>query len=202
VVAIVLTIGIYEITVPSLGGFPFPCLGAEGAVLHVHPYLRLVINGQNVTIPTAIGIRQPQYSGQVATGGLCFEPMHTHDASGIIHIESATMRNFTLGDFFKIWKATYGNVTVEGSSRPIIFNSTDVLGFKNDATHKVLLIVDGKPSTAYEMLQLDYLDYCAFESTPAPPCSPTAGGNPLWNGKSDYPYETGHTILIEYAASP
>jgi hypothetical protein len=31
-------------------------------------------------------------------------PSHTHDATGRIHVESNTMRNFTLGEFLDIWQ--------------------------------------------------------------------------------------------------
>ncbi len=30
-------------------------------------------------------------------------PLHTHDASGIIHVESSVKRNYTLGEFLNIW---------------------------------------------------------------------------------------------------
>jgi hypothetical protein len=29
--------------------------------------------------------------------------LHTHDATGIIHVESPTRRSFNLGDFFDVW---------------------------------------------------------------------------------------------------
>jgi hypothetical protein len=31
-------------------------------------------------------------------------PLHTHDSSGVIHVESNTDRYFTLGEFLDIWK--------------------------------------------------------------------------------------------------
>jgi len=31
-------------------------------------------------------------------------PLHTHDATGLIHVESNTIRNFTLGEFLDIWQ--------------------------------------------------------------------------------------------------
>lgn len=172
------------------GALPFPC--SSGTIAeHVHPWLTIVINGQNMTIPADIGI---------VNGGGCLEPLHTHDASGTIHIEaSSTATQYTLNDFFTIWSATYGSVTIAGTQHPIIFNSTDILGFKADATHKVILLVDGKPSSEYGSLVLDSLDYCSAATT-GPPCSPTAVGTPYWNGQ-EYPYGTGHTIVIEYTAS-
>ncbi len=30
-------------------------------------------------------------------------PLHTHDTSGIIHVESNTVRPYTLGEFLNIW---------------------------------------------------------------------------------------------------
>ena len=35
--------------------------------------------------------------------------MHTHDDSGIIHIESPVEREFTFGNFIDIWGQTFNN---------------------------------------------------------------------------------------------
>jgi len=186
----------------QLPAFPFPCL-AESTAIHIHPWLRIVINGQNVTIPAAVGIENPSFETaggyKVAVSGSCFEPLHTHDSSGIIHIESGTNSPFTLGDFFRVWQATYGTVAIDGSAHPIVFNPTDILGFKADATHEIVVLVDGKPSTQFSSLVLNQLDYCDASST-GPPCYPTAGGNPYYNGQT-YPYGTENTIVIEYVTT-
>ena len=190
--------------------FPFSCLPSESLFQHVHPYLRIVINGQDVSIPGAIGIQNavPEGSsvwGEVYGGGSasCFEPLHTHDASGIIHIESPTDTNYTLGDFFDIWNQTYAYALVNGTEHPIVFTSSDILGYTTNSTYKLVLLVDGKPSTLsdYRQLVLNTLDYCSASDTKTTsPCYPTAsGGNPAWNGgASTYPFGTEHTILIEY----
>ncbi len=205
--------GVYALSQSKGGGnFPFPCL-AEVTTLHLHPWLQIVINtGSNasVTIPAAVGILDPQFqtSGgvQVATGGSCFEPMHTHDASGIIHIESAhTTDQYTLGDFFNIWKVSDPNgVSVNGVTSPIVFNSTDVLGFRSGQGHTLSVLVDRGSSqypnqnyTSGGALPLNQYDYCNSQLGSAPPCSPTAGGDPFYGGQT-YPYGTGHTILIYY----
>lgn len=167
--------------------YPFPCLGNEGTTIHIYPWLRIVINGRNVTIPSGIGIND---------GGSCFEPLHADDSSGIIHIESSTNTPYTLGDFFAVWKATYGYITIDGVQHLIVFNPTDILGFKSDGTHRVVLLVDGKPSTAFGSLVLNQLDYCSSSSA-GPPCYPTAVGNPYYDGQP-YPYGSGQTIIIEY----
>jgi hypothetical protein len=73
-----------------------PALSSEGTALHIHQHLDLYVAGKKVTIPTGIGI------GQTASGVL-YSPIHTHDTSGIIHVESPTVRPFTLGEVFDVW---------------------------------------------------------------------------------------------------
>ena len=69
-------------------------LGQEGAAMHIHQHLDLYVGGRHVTVPAAIGIDfQQQFITEV----------HTHDTSGVIHVESPTVRPFTLGQFFGEW---------------------------------------------------------------------------------------------------
>lgn len=63
-------------------------------MLHHHEHLDLYVNGHKVTVPASVGIDQP--------AGFLTE-LHTHDASGIIHVESPVQRSFTLGQFFCEW---------------------------------------------------------------------------------------------------
>ncbi len=78
------------------------CNAAEQLVFHNHAHLDIFINGQPYTIPSQVGI----------VPGKCIYWLHTHDDSGIIHIESPVTRNFTLGQFFDIWKKNFSNVQV------------------------------------------------------------------------------------------
>ena len=190
--------------------YPYSCLGTESVIFHIHPWLRIVIDGKNITIPGAIGLKNPLPEGNSTWGEVyggsastCFEPVHTHDASGVIHIESPSNINYTLADFFDIWANTYQYAVVNNTHRPIVFNQTDILGYTNNSTMKVVLLVDGKVSTAYQDLVLNTLAYCSTSSTQtSSPCEPTAAGTPAWNGgQSPYPYGTGHTIEIEYGPS-
>ncbi len=71
-----------------------PALVEEGTVLHIHQHIDIFVNGAAVAIPSGIGINRG--SGFIAS-------IHTHNASGIIHIESPTVQTFTLGQFFDIW---------------------------------------------------------------------------------------------------
>jgi hypothetical protein len=212
----IIGVGVYALTRTGPGtNFPFSCL-PENTTLHVHPWLRIWIETSpgskaNITIPTAVGILDPQVSNGLAGGGTCFEPLHTHDATGIIHIESAhTSDTYTLGDFFNVWKATPGYSTIPAADTaglgplPVIFNSTDILGFTPDQTHTMSLLIDQGQSTyhnstAYGSLPLVPLDYCSAAIGSSLPCSLTAGGDPYWSGGT-YPYGIGHTIVIYYKA--
>lgn len=72
------------------------CDQTEHLVYHNHT--KLVVNDQNnhsVTIPSDIGI----------VPNKCIFWLHTHDDSGIIHVESPTKIGFTLGQFLQVWKA-------------------------------------------------------------------------------------------------
>ena len=41
--------------------------------------------------------------GSFVEGGKCLYWLHTHDATGVIHVESPVRRVYTLGQFFDIW---------------------------------------------------------------------------------------------------
>ena len=79
------------------------CNNMEQLVFHIHAHLDIFINGQPHTIPSQIGIT-----------GRCFYWLHTHDHSGIIHIESTAARDYTLGQFFDIWNKTSRNNQIFG----------------------------------------------------------------------------------------
>jgi hypothetical protein len=77
-----------------LDALGLPALAQEGTVLHIHQHLDLYVNGRRVTVPAGIGIDEVQ--GFIS-------PLHTHDKTGIIHVESPDVRTFTLGQFFGVW---------------------------------------------------------------------------------------------------
>jgi hypothetical protein len=199
---VVVGVGVYFLASPYLSPPPFACITGE-SWMHLHPYLVIDIEGKNVTIPQGVGIVE---------GGSCFEPIHTHDASGILHIElsqsDSQSHNYTIGDFFNIWSYTVKSgalpaPTLNGATLPVVFSSTDILGFQTNSTYQVVLLVDGKPNGNGTSLNLEQLAYCGTASQ-GPPCYPTACttatscGPPLWKGTNNDPYGTGHIIVIEY----
>lgn len=79
------------------------CLG-EMIAYHVHAHVSLFVNGEQLAIPTAIGIVNPVFrSDGFAVDGSCFYWMHTHEPSGIVHVEAPDSSTLTLGQLFDIW---------------------------------------------------------------------------------------------------
>jgi hypothetical protein len=81
----------------------------EGQVLHIHQHLDIFVNGKQQVVPANIGI----YAGEFLT------ELHTHDASGVMHVESPTKRRFDLGQFFGAWGVRLNADCVGGYCRQV-----------------------------------------------------------------------------------
>jgi hypothetical protein len=89
----------------------------EQLIHHVHAHLDVFVDGDPIVVPAGIGInvddaevrRFDEPDGSTSFGGIercrkpCISPLHTHDATGILHTESATPEPNTLGQFFTEW---------------------------------------------------------------------------------------------------
>ncbi|MDX6690236.1 MAG: hypothetical protein QOG15_1693 [Solirubrobacteraceae bacterium] len=82
-----------------------PALNAEGQVVHIHQHLDLFANGEPVTVPAQIGID---------AAGAYIAPLHTHDATGVLHVESPTVATFTLGQIFAVWGVRLDRTCIGG----------------------------------------------------------------------------------------
>ncbi|CPT96399.1 Uncharacterised protein [Mycobacteroides abscessus subsp. abscessus] len=71
-----------------------PMARMEGTIEHIHAHLDVLIDGQPVPVPANIG---------VDTRRGTMTALHTHDTSGLIHIESPVARPFSLGELFTEW---------------------------------------------------------------------------------------------------
>ncbi|GAA3550854.1 hypothetical protein GCM10022222_37960 [Amycolatopsis ultiminotia] len=71
-----------------------PMLTEEGAVEHIHAHLDVRVDGRAIEVPAFLGIDQNRAS---------ISPLHTHDPSGVVHIESPVARRFSLGELFSEW---------------------------------------------------------------------------------------------------
>ncbi len=116
------------------------CSETEQVNYHVHAHLAIFVNGQEQTVPANIGIEPT-----------CLYWLHTHDASGVIHVEAPQQGDYTLGQFFDIW------------GQPL--SSTELLDHKADAQHQVVAYVNGRkfdgslrdiPITPHAVIVLEY----------------------------------------------
>ena len=148
-VAIIGGIGVYSAIAPHA---PFPltvdgiqCNAFEQLLFHIHAHLDIIINGQNFLVPAQIGITDK-----------CFYWLHTHDETGVIHIESPVSRDFTLGQFFDIWNKKFTNNQIfnyvtNGNNPLIVYvNGTKVPNGTNFrdiklSPHEEIAIVYGSP---------------------------------------------------------
>lgn len=111
---------------------PFPltidgiqCNPSEQLLFHIHAHLDIIINGHYFLVPAQIGITN-----------LCFYWLHTHDVTGIIHIESPVNRNFTLGQFFDVWDKKFGNGQIR-------FNNTQIFNYAATGNSPLNVYVNG-----------------------------------------------------------
>jgi hypothetical protein len=87
----------------------FTCVVNPPQTYHVHSHLSIVQNNEALAVP--------QYVGAAPSGNThCFYPIHTHDQSGKIHVESTASGTFTLGNLFDIWKQPLSETNVAGIS--------------------------------------------------------------------------------------
>ena len=118
--------------------------GAEYATLHVHAHLSIFINGVQAQVPQGIGF------GELGQQG-CLYWLHTHDASGIIHVEAPQLAppggsGYTLGLFFAIWGQPLERDNVAGFKGPV---TAYVNGVKYDDN------LDAIPLTAHQQITLE-----------------------------------------------
>ena len=106
----------------------------DKVIMHIHAILHIIIGGKSVTIPANIGINPELYkSHDLDAYGMknpSMSPLHTHDSSGVIHVESTEIRPFTLGEFFDVWG--------------VAFSEDCIMDKCSDGTDKVRMYVDGK----------------------------------------------------------
>lgn len=119
---------------------------------HIHTHLTLIADGVQRAIPLAIGVLGSEVIQNFVVDGRCFYWLHTHDATGIIHVEAPVATQFTLGDLFAIWGEPLSRSNVAGFSGSVTayVDSTrydgdlSTLGFV--AHQQITLIVGAVPS--------------------------------------------------------
>jgi hypothetical protein len=119
-----------------------PALAAEGTALHIHQHLDILVNGAPVAVPQGIGVNE---------AAAFISPIHVHDTTGVVHVESPVVKTFTLGQVFDVWG--------------VRFSATCIGGYCADATHMLHVWADGKaydgnprllPLTSHEEIVVFY----------------------------------------------
>jgi hypothetical protein len=68
----------------------------EHSQAHYHAHLSLYINNQAVTVPGNIGVSDS-----------CLYWLHTHNSTGVVHIEAPKNQVYNLGTFVQIWASRF-----------------------------------------------------------------------------------------------
>jgi hypothetical protein len=71
-----------------------PMLSKETAADQVRAHLQVIVNGKSVTVPANIGVDVE--GGQIS-------PLHTHDETGVVHIEAGEQDTIRVGQLFLEW---------------------------------------------------------------------------------------------------
>ena len=133
----------------------------EQVLFHIHAHLGIYVDGAPKLVPYGVGIVAPfQLDGSSADpahafvgGGRAFYWLHTHDESGVLHIESPVRRTFSLGNFFDMWGQPLSDHEVGPAAGP-------VTAFVNG--HRFAGNPQDIPLDAHSIIQLDV-------GTPIPP---------------------------------
>ena len=119
------------------------CASGMAELYHVHAHLAIVSDGQWLALPANVGIVSQ-----------CNYEMHTHDSTGIIHVETPNLKTFTLGQFFDIWGQTLSSTNVAGITGTVVAyinDNGDVRRYEGDLrsieliSHRDITLQIGKP---------------------------------------------------------
>jgi hypothetical protein len=122
-------------------------------VYHIHAHLSIIANGEQRAIPLAVGVHDAFLLHDFVVAAGCFYWLHTHEGSGIIHIEAPITSTFTLGQFFDIWGQPLTRSNVGGFAGDVTayVDSTlydgDLAAIDFQAHRQITLIVGTVPDT-------------------------------------------------------
>ncbi|MFC3435894.1 hypothetical protein [Nocardia seriolae] len=71
-----------------------PMLTGDDMGLHIHAHLDVLVNGRPVAVPADVGVDLRADT---------MSPLHTHDDTGVLHVEAPAQGEFTLGEFLTEW---------------------------------------------------------------------------------------------------
>jgi len=121
---------------------------------HKHALVSIYKDGKRLGFPDGIG----------RVHGGCYHAyeMHTHDVSGVVHMEADVPRDFKLGQFFSLWQQTLSRANTAGLGGPVrfyIIDNATITRYDGDPyeirllPHREVLIVTGTPMTTVPKYQ-------------------------------------------------
>lgn len=81
------------------------CESTEQSGTHIHAHVSIYINGKSTPVPANVGI---------APDSSCLYWLHTHDSTGVVHIEAPSGASATFGNFLDIWQQKFQQVGYPG----------------------------------------------------------------------------------------
>lgn len=123
--------------------------------MHIHPKVQIIVDGRQVTIPANIGINWNLWNDRsLERLGMpmpdmrdmpFMSPLHNHDTSGIIHVESTVIRNYTLGEFFDVWGVPFNeHCILDRCGGSIVMFVNGVKFESGSRDFRELIFVDGQ----------------------------------------------------------
>lgn len=149
----------YSGLLASLSQAVAPPVVKEGSlqevVMHIHPKVQIIVDGRQVTIPANIGINWNLWNDRsLERLGMpmpdmrdmpFMSPLHNHDTSGIIHVESTVIRNYTLGEFFDVWGVPFNeHCILDRCGGSIVMFVNGVKFESGSRDFRELIFVDGQ----------------------------------------------------------
>ncbi len=114
-------------------------------VMHIHPQITVSVNAQHIIVPENVGIDNTLWKDHSLDkyGMQGMSPLHTHDNSGTLHVESTVHRDYTLGEFANVWG---GLDTGSGKILKVTVNGHPISDWKNH-------ILKDKEKVSFEISQ-------------------------------------------------
>lgn len=105
------------------------CTGHRTGNIHIHATLTITQDGKLIEVPANAGI-----------AGDCIHPVHTHDATGLIHMDYPKPIVFTFGDLFD----TMG----------IVLTDTQIGSIKTSDGYTIVVTVNGEEVHRFRTIAL------------------------------------------------
>ena len=98
----------------------------------IYSEISVKVNGQSIIVPENVGIDKSLWKDHSLDkyGMQGMSPLHTHDSTGTIHVESSVKRDYTLGEFLDVWGGL-DTASSSGKTVKVAVNGQPVSDWRN-----------------------------------------------------------------------